>query len=264
MIYEVLTLAIASSYVFAIYFRQPRYLQNKDRNDVQVIRYRLSRVTLLCVGLIIIIPLLIPGPFDENLRQIGLIPGFTSTRSLSTDIANVLYSFKFINILFASTIFQILVEDFHSTLQDISTTPLIHHFRDYVFAPVTEELIYRGLILLVVTNTCPDFIKYTPYLFGIAHFHHALQLYKKHSLAMSSIVVSTLFQFTYTSIFGYLANWIYLKTDFNLFCPIIIHSFCNFYGFPTLRMESDKLVVHLVYYALVIGGLYHTYVEIAR
>lgn len=262
MFYEILTLAVASSYVFAIYFKQPTYLHNKDRNNLKVVRYRLQRVTILCVVLIIIIPLLIPGTFRDNIRQIGLIPGYTNSESTSANLINIWYALKFINILFVSSIFQIFVEDYHSTFDDVYTTPLIYHFRDYVFAPITEELIYRGLILLVVTNTCPSFIKYTPYLFGVAHFHHALQLYRKEALSLPQIVISTLFQFTYTSIFGYLANWLYLKTDFNLWCPIIIHLFCNLYGFPTLTVNSKKIMVHSIYYLLVIGGLYHTYREI--
>ncbi|KAI5964924.1 RCE1 [Candida margitis] len=262
MLYEILTLAIASSYVFAIYFQQPVYLQDRNRNDPKVIRYRLQRVTTLCVVLVIIIPSLVPGRFSDNLLQIGLVPGFTNSERVSTDLDNIWYSLKFINILFASSIFQIFIEDYHSILHDLSTTPIIYHFRDYLFAPVTEELIYRGFVLLVVTKTCPSFIKYTPFLFGIAHFHHALHLYHKQSQKLLRIVISTLFQFAYTSLFGYLANWIYFKTDFNLWCPIVIHSFCNFYGFPTLAIDSRNFVIRIIYYVSIIGGLYYAYAEI--
>ncbi|CCE43845.1 CAAX protease self-immunity family protein [Candida parapsilosis] len=264
MLYELLAFAIASSYVFAIYFRQPSDLKSKDRNDISVIRYRLQRVTLLCVGLVILVPLLVPRTFKDNIRQIGIIPSLTKSGSISTDFINIVYSLCFINILFASSIFQIFVEGYQSTIQNVFTTPMIYNFRDYIFAPITEELIYRGLVLLVVSKSCPNFIKYTPYLFGIAHFHHALQLYRKQTSNLSCIAVSTLFQFTYTSIFGYLANWIYFTTDFNLWCPILVHSFCNFYGFPTLTIDSKRPVVHAVYYLLVIGGIWHTYLEIAR
>ncbi|KAI5958597.1 RCE1 [Candida theae] len=179
MIYESLTLAIASSYVAAIYFALPTHLRNKDRNNFKVIRHRLKRVTLLCAVLVLFIPLLIPGSFINNIRQVGLVPGLTTSGSISNDIASIWYSFKFINILFACSILQIYVE---STLNDISNTPILYHVRDYVFAPMTEELIYRGLVLLVVTKTCPHFVKYTPYLFGIAHFHHAIESYNSRSI----------------------------------------------------------------------------------
>lgn len=218
MLQFISSVLIASSYVFSIYFLQPPSLINKDRNDIDVIHYRLRRVSLLCASLLVI--------FLSRLRSLGLFPGYTPTYSFTTDITSILKSFLLISTLYIGPIVNYIenatsfTEDFHDNFLRI------HGFRDHVFAPLTEELIYRALILAVVGPTW-----WSPLLFGIAHIHHAYFMYKHSKLPPSMIIFNTIFQTTYTSLFGLLANRLYVKSQ-NLWSCVVVHAMCNLMGFP--------------------------------
>lgn len=44
-------------------------------------------------------------------------------------------------------------------------------------------------------------------------------------------VLRSLFQFTYTSLFGFFATFVYLRTG-NVFTCMLAHTFCNWMGLP--------------------------------
>jgi prenyl protein peptidase len=72
----------------------------------------------------------------------------------------------------------------------------------------------------------------TPLYFGIAHLHHLYEFRITHpevSLVIS--VLRSLFQFTYTSLFGFFAAWVYIRTG-NVYTCILAHTFCNWMGLP--------------------------------
>jgi len=83
-----------------------------------------------------------------------------------------------------------------------------------------------------------------PTIFGLAHLHHLneyilahrrpTQSYLSALLTPSIILVGllqSLFQFTYASLFGIFATFVYLRTG-NLYSCVLAHSFCNWLGFP--------------------------------
>jgi prenyl protein peptidase len=91
----------------------------------------------------------------------------------------------------------------------------------------------------------------------------------------------TIFQFTYTSLFGFFAAFVYIRTG-NLLSVILAHSFCNWMGLPRLsgrvgveagvsigspgarkrddddddypRYESRGVTWTVAYYALLVAG----------
>eukprot|EP00835_Amoeboradix_gromovi_P004691 NODE_381_length_9671_cov_0.208838.p5 type:complete len:254 gc:universal NODE_381_length_9671_cov_0.208838:8113-7352(-) len=105
--------------------------------------------------------------------------------------------------------------------------------RALFFAPIFEEYVFRSLVILLwKSSSISNFniIFFTPLLFGIAHVHHAI--FKIHSgYAVKSVLIVTMFQLFYTTLFGWYQSWLYLSNA-NLFVAIIIHSFCNHLGFP--------------------------------
>jgi membrane protease YdiL (CAAX protease family) len=85
--------------------------------------------------------------------------------------------------------------------------------------------------------------------FGLAHIHHALWKYHQHCRNSSHrpssggvlkvIVLETLFQFIYTSLFGAYACFVYCSTS-SILDIFLIHSFCNFMGLPRFdHRDSD-------------------------
>lgn len=80
----------------------------------------------------------------------------------------------------------------------------------------------------------------TPLYFGVAHIHHFYEFLLTHPDApLSAAIARSLFQFGYTSVFGFFAAFIFLRTG-NLPAVILAHSFCNWMGLPRLwgRVEA--------------------------
>ncbi|KAK8200134.1 uncharacterized protein BKA78DRAFT_303417 [Phyllosticta capitalensis] len=103
--------------------------------------------------------------------------------------------------------------------------------------PTTEELVWRGLLipLHIYAHVSPSKIVFvTPLYFGIAHVHHfyEFRLTHPHTGPLAALFRS-LFQFTYTSLFGFFAAFIFMRTG-SLPAAIAAHSFCNWMGLPRL------------------------------
>ncbi|GME75600.1 unnamed protein product [Ambrosiozyma monospora] len=105
-------------------------------------------------------------------------------------------------------------------------------------------------------------IHYSPILFGMAHLHHAIGLYLK-GTPILSVVITLLFQLTYTTMFGILTNLIWLYTN-SVWCCIVAHTFCNFMGFPSFTPDAleggskvQRIVVKLGYFGLLVFGVYY-------
>jgi prenyl protein peptidase len=72
----------------------------------------------------------------------------------------------------------------------------------------------------------------TPLYFGIAHLHHLYEFRVTHpEVPMFVTVLRSLFQFTYTSLFGFFATFVYLRTG-NVYTCMLAHTFCNWMGLP--------------------------------
>lgn len=79
-----------------------------------------------------------------------------------------------------------------------------------------------------------------PLYFGIAHVHHFYEFRLTHpdTPALAALLRS-LFQFGYTTIFGWYATFVYMRTG-SLLAVVVVHSFCNWCGLPRFwgRVEA--------------------------
>lgn len=103
--------------------------------------------------------------------------------------------------------------------------------------PTTEELIWRSLIIPLhlsahVSPTTAVFV--TPLYFGIAHVHHFYEFRITHPhTPVVAGVARSLFQFAYTSLFGFFGAFVFVRTA-SLPAAIVAHAFCNWMGLPRL------------------------------
>ncbi|KAM5452071.1 CAAX prenyl protease [Microsporum audouinii] len=117
-------------------------------------------------------------------------------------------------------------------------------WRNYVAGPVTEEITFRSIITVIhlMAKMSPVRIVFlTPLYFGIAHVNHFYETkLAQPNAALTPVLIRSLFQFTYTTIFGWYATFIYLRTG-SLPAVILVHSFCNYCGLPRLwgRVETS-------------------------
>ncbi|XP_036404818.1 CAAX prenyl protease 2 [Megalops cyprinoides] len=112
--------------------------------------------------------------------------------------------------------------------------------RNQVVAPLTEELVFRASMLpMLVPCTGPGAAIFTcPLFFGVAHFHHVIELLRFRQGSVSSIFLSAAFQFSYTAVFGAYTAFIFIRTG-HLLGPVLCHSFCNYMGFPAVSTALD-------------------------
>ena len=115
--------------------------------------------------------------------------------------------------------------------------------RTVLIAPVCEEFVFRScmaaILLHAKTWTSGQITVVLPLFFGIAHGHHFYRLVSLEKKAVKQALVQCVFQFTYTTLFGIYATFIYLRTG-HLVAAIACHCFCNWNGFPDLGWLLDK------------------------
>jgi prenyl protein peptidase len=100
---------------------------------------------------------------------------------------------------------------------------------------VSEELVWRSFIVplhILADFSGKQIVFLTPLYFGIAHLHHLYEFRVTHPEVSPLIsILRSLFQFTYTSLFGFFAAFVYLRTG-NVYTCILAHTFCNWMGLP--------------------------------
>ncbi|XP_051575187.1 CAAX prenyl protease 2-like isoform X2 [Myxocyprinus asiaticus] len=125
--------------------------------------------------------------------------------------------------------------------------------RNQVVAPLTEELVFRACMLpMLVPCAGPSTAIFTcPLFFGVAHFHHVIELLRFRQGTVSGIFLSAVFQFSYTAVFGAYTAFIFIRTG-HLVGPVLCHSFCNYMGFPALStaLEHPHRLSILSFYVL--------------
>jgi len=105
-------------------------------------------------------------------------------------------------------------------------------WRNHVVAPFSEEFTFRACMVPVLLGyyTHKQAIIISPLFFGVAHFHHMVERIRKGQDVFTSFLVSV-FQFTYTTIFGMYSALLFVKTG-HFAAPFLVHAYCNFMGFP--------------------------------
>lgn len=238
--------------LFTLIYIAPFYLSPtlrssplNSRDCPAVIKARVRAVGLTCLACTVITAYILAfyGHADprETLRLLGVFP---------VDLIDVVKVLGLVMVLFACSIYENVLVDgewrewsltaFKAALWDDWIG-----YRNLVVAPASEEIVFRSLSvpLFLLAKMDPTRIVFiTPLIFGLAHLHHLVEFLTSRTpighrwpplgIWISGILRST-FQFAYTSLFGFFAAFVFLRTG-NLFACIIAHSFCNRMGVPRL------------------------------
>ncbi|GAV51159.1 hypothetical protein ZYGR_0AD03420 [Zygosaccharomyces rouxii] len=237
------SLYVSVSYVAGVYATDVSVNNYRSgRDDPRIIIQRMGRISLILIANLIVVPLILyqfgsANSFQDAFLRLGIWPQHSSY-VLESLKALVLMGLLYVGPLADSLLYYMFVP--HSNLlQELKEELLnIWGFRNYVFAPVTEEIFYTSMIL-----NCYKFLPhepvsqlklvwFTPFFFGLAHIHHAYETYQNTRTTLATVILTTLIQVTYTTLFGCLTNCVFLKTGGNLWACIVLHAFCNYMGFP--------------------------------
>lgn len=267
-----------------------------SRDAPSVIRARIRAVTCACIvdaGIVIFIIVQYgKANAHETLRLLGWWP---------IDPSDILRTLLLCAILFVGPLFEEGIVD--GSWKDwirgryvVETLSSWTGWRNLVAGPVTEEIVFRSLLIplhLLAKTTPRNIVFLTPLYFGIAHMHHLYEFRLTHpEVPVLPALLRTVFQFTYTSLFGFFAAFVFLRTG-SVYAAIAAHSFCNWQGLPRLygwvgaestpskpapgTKRSDErtggestaakgrdmsLVWTIIYYSLLLVGAYGFYVQL--
>lgn len=285
VITRLIQLYISLSYVITIYVSTNQPLSHKQRNEPRIIRQRMKYIIYICCINTLLIPIILNQTLNTNLSyidfllQIGIIPGyqFNGTWDLKKWVYDNLRCVSLICILYMGPLIDLILYYTLYKRYDNIWYDFINNFnniwgvRNYIFAPITEELMFTGMLMSCQMISRPplktgwDLMKFItgPSLyFGVAHVHHAWEMIQDKDYSMSQIILITMFQALYTTIFGTLSNYIYLITGGNLWSCILLHGICNLLGFPgepelTVKIKSHrgKMLWNRLYTSLLVIGL---------
>lgn len=129
--------------------------------------------------------------------------------------------------------------------------------RDFLFGPITEELVYRSVIIAFYKRaslSTSQIIWETPLYFGLAHLHHAVVRYRS-GISFKECAIPALAHFLMTTVFGAYAAKLFVTYN-SVWPSIAAHIFCNLMGPPDFqgpRWYQALLVVGLAAFSY---GLY--------
>ncbi|BGP32082.1 CAAX prenyl protease [Rhodotorula toruloides] len=267
--------ALSSSYVGSIYLVATAAPASppRDRNHPAVIKARLLAVTLASLSSCAAVPSLVAH------SQPALFPSYRSAVPRATALlglalpsapANlarlILYPLGLTASLFLGSLYVACLEGELPAQRAARTwADWTRKFdgwkgvRNYFGAPLTEELTFRSCILAVSSLggwSVSKLIFLSPLWFGLAHVHHARETYIAHGRTSRALLVATaqsLFQLAYTTLFGWYASFLFLRTG-SIIPPFLAHAFCNALGVPpvgwALKVWPEKRAAILLSYTL--------------
>ncbi|EMD32279.1 hypothetical protein CERSUDRAFT_144101 [Gelatoporia subvermispora B] len=226
--------------------------EERWRNDPQVIRARLVAVstsTLLSCTAVFLVVWKLTGAkraelFHEALTETAARLGLAYTALLPCFITALLY----LGPLYFEFLVGRLPFQRHWSI-NIDLLPIIatwQGWRNYIVAPITEEVVFRGCTLAVyhlAGLSRKKMIFLTPLTFGAAHLHHAWETYNqlgRTAKAAKIATIQTIAQLGYTSLFGFHCAFLFMRTG-SLLPALISHVFCNIMGLPAFGMHLRQL-----------------------
>ncbi|KAI8820102.1 uncharacterized protein EV422DRAFT_78613 [Fimicolochytrium jonesii] len=244
-----LSTAVATCTALTVLFFGSFYLLPKNdpsrttppsRNDPAVVRARFISVGLSCVLSLGGVAFLLHG--GDSTKSFWPYVGINGTTALSSITLGLVLTAT----LFAGPLYVAHLEGELPFQGNASQLRLeagdILSWRNYVVGPISEEVVFRGCMvpLFLASGVTPtQCIFILPLFFGIAHAHHGYELYHRlrttlvPARALTHVLLAFAFQFSYTSLFGWFATFLLLRTG-NIMAPIVAHVFCNRMGVPDL------------------------------
>jgi len=255
----------AFSFVGVLYVWRPSAALRADRDHPAVIKQRVAATGLLCLVAPLFLWLLRWTPPPAAQAELGPGPplrewlGFPSHSYGAGLTAPLLLTAS----LFMGPVLMQVLEAVHygqmtgqglagaveSAWSSFSSHWAPFHrwqsLRNLVAAPITEELVFRGVVLALLVAGGWGFracVLLSPALFGLAHGHHLLMLVRARGVSLQRAAAMVAFQLAYTSLFGAYAAALLLRTG-HMTGVILAHAWCNLLGVPQLGFLSPGHVL---------------------
>ncbi|RDB15264.1 putative CAAX prenyl protease 2 [Hypsizygus marmoreus] len=251
---------------------RPKYSDERWRDDPDVIRARLVAVSIatsICCGIVFLLLRHFVGDrpdgfemaLDTTIARLGFRIYFDSDMIFPHLVTPVL----FLGPLYAGYLggHLPLQRNWSFKTDVISKFISWQGVRNYLMAPITEELVFRACVLAVYHMSGAStrrMIFLGPLSFGLAHVHHAWDTFNRYggtAAAAKRAIIMSLFQLAYTALFGFHCSYLFLRTG-SIFPSISAHIFCNIMGVPEiawhLKVYPQRRKAILFMYVLGVVG----------
>lgn len=255
-------IALLCAFVFTALYVAPFYLSATlrstslaSRDSHSVIRARVRSVSLTCVACIVVNVYILAIYGNATPRDVLRLWGVWPIYFI--DIAKML---ALVAVLFVGPLFKSLIAE--GEWRDVTPSNIKAElfdswtgYRNIIVAPLSEEIVFRSLVisLYLLAKVSPTRIVFTtPLIFGMAHLHHLSENLRTRTppghksppmVVWLQCIAVSLFQFAYTSLFGFFAAFALLRTG-NLYAVVLVHSFCNWMGVPQFWGRIGQFAPH--------------------
>ncbi|RMD40279.1 hypothetical protein DV735_g4856, partial [Chaetothyriales sp. CBS 134920] len=183
-----------------------------NRDAPSVIRARIRTVTLSCVlstiSTFALLVLAVNVKASEAVHLLGYWP---------ISPLDILRACFLTILLFLGPLFELLVVDGavgpESGRQVVESLSSWQGYRNFIAGPITEEAVFRSVLVpihLLAKIPPSRVVLLTPLYFAVAHVHHFYEFTLTHPhTPFSGALLRSAFQFGYTTVFGWLATFIY-------------------------------------------------------
>ncbi|OUM65592.1 hypothetical protein PIROE2DRAFT_59888 [Piromyces sp. E2] len=232
---------LASFFVGSLYIFDRKKQLKLSRDHPEVIKKRFISILIVCVVSPIALTIFYyiknvfnNNPFNFFLKTLGI--------TYQNTIIGICLGLLLVLIIYIGPMVVMYMQNEmffqNNNYKQINFTLI--ELRNIIVGPISEELIFRSCMISVCylanfSNTFMIFV--LPLFFGIAHVHHAYELYSLHKNEENiiiQIVFSIVLQFSYTNLFGWFASFLLLRTG-NVLSSIFAHALCNLFNFPNVN-----------------------------
>jgi len=232
-------IAVLLCFVLAIMYVGSLYIYTdirKSRDHPDIIKQRFLRVAIVCLVSLPSLWLCSTTSHSYKARNVFVWVGIRLSGLIPATILPLILTM----VLFMGPLALHYMDGIFRIYKDpkywIANTKNLMWLRNHIVAPLSEEYIFRAcmLALLVPSFSEVPAMIVCPLFFGVAHFHHAFEKIRE-GMAIKTTLMQTLFQLSYTTVFGMYSAFLFLRTG-HLMAPVIAHAFCNHMGFPDFAM----------------------------
>lgn len=159
---------------------------------------------------------------------------FIREKHLLSSIIKTIIVLGINTILYSGLIIQFIMK-----IEHLQRRKPFMFFMEIIFAPILEEMIYRGVLFNIFrgahfSNIASSII--SSLLFGISHLRHIFD----HDYTPEKLK-HIYFQLIYTTLFGCYTCYAYSVAD-SIIAPICLHACCNTLQIPRFSYLSSKAI----------------------
>lgn len=276
--------ATSVAFVGSLYILVPARVRAMDRNRALQIKWRSLATAVVCIGAYVGRQYLLyggacPTATTKQIQQQQPLSFFALSFIAKTAVPSARVLAHVVTLyagpiaqgcLFVAVYFRRQCTttpwDFVKSLYDFHWKPTLHAlafvgnhnnrnsnqqgwvtWRNLVLAPLLEEVAFRTCMVpvLLAAGLGTATVCWTaPLFFGVAHVHHAIQRIQSEGTRPAVVVIQTLFQLTYTTLFGAYASYAYIKTNGSTTAVFLAHAYCNWMGLPDLAFLQNSNILH--------------------